>query len=112
MFGSGSRVVAGCMVTEGAVRKEALAVVRIPPFLTSLRITAHARDVLTMAASMLVPFVCLHCMLLVGSAEWNLHSIALQDVACSSPCCKKHTLYTGCIKWRLGPLPLYGSATV
>ena len=30
MFGSGSRVVAGCMVTEGSVRKEALAVVRAP----------------------------------------------------------------------------------
>ena len=50
MFGSGSRMVAGCMVTEGAVRKEALAVVRaLSPALPSHVLAggmAHARDML------------------------------------------------------------------
>ena len=36
VFGSGSRVVAGCMVTEGAVRRDALAVVRIASFSLTL----------------------------------------------------------------------------
>lgn len=31
VFGSGSRIVAGCMVTEGHIRKGCLAVVRPPP---------------------------------------------------------------------------------